>query len=122
MKSVKYLLALVTIILLIGLFSFSSAEEQFLSTKLQITVIDGLGNTVEGATVSIYSDEENYRDNVNEVAKAITDEKGRVKFKELEPTSYFIDARKDDMNNDGKGVKTAPLSEGKLNKVNTVIE
>lgn len=121
MKIMKYLFFLITTLLLIGIFSFSPAE-QFLSTKVRVTVIDELGNPVEGATVAIYEEEENYRNNENEVAKGVTDEKGRVTFRDLKPVSYFLDARKDDMNNDGAGVKIAPLKEGKLNKVNTVIE
>ena len=36
--------------------------------------------------------------------------------------AYFVEARKDEMNNNGEGVKTGELSEGKINKVNTVIE
>lgn len=122
MKSIKYFLVLITTILLIGLFSFSPAEEQLLSTKLRITVIDGLGNPVEGAEVILYTEKEDYRNNENEVSRSTTDNKGRVTFKDLKPISYFMDARKDDMNNNGEGVQTAPLEEGRINKVNTVIE
>ncbi|MBR09053.1 MAG: hypothetical protein CMP48_15405 [Rickettsiales bacterium] len=122
MKTMKYILFLISAILLAGLFSFKSANDQFLPTKLRITVIDGLGNPTEGATVSIFETEEDYRAGENAVAKATTDDKGRVTFKDLKPVSYYIYAFKGDMNNDGEGVVTAPLDEGKLNKVNTVIE
>lgn len=124
MKIMKYILFLVSAILLVGLFSFKPMDhDQLLPTKLRITVIDGLGNPTEGATVRIYDNEEDYRSGENPVAEGNTDSKGRVTFKEeIKPVSYFIQATKDDMNNDGEGVKTAPLDEGKLNKVNTVIE
>ena len=122
MKSMKYLLYIVTAILLIGLLSFDGKEEQLLPTKLRITVIDGLGNPVEGAKVTIYKKEVDYTNNQNPVDSAMTDNKGRVTFKELQPISYFVDARKDDSNNNGEGVQISPLQEGKLNKVNTVIE
>ncbi len=114
-------LTLSAILIGITLTSFNATME-FLPTKLRITVIDELGNNVEGATVTIYKSEEDYRNNEDSVQKEVTDKKGRVTFKDLEPVSYFIDARKGDKNNDGKGAVTAPLLEGKINKVNTVIE
>lgn len=122
MKLMKYILYTSTAILLIGLLSFKSTEHQLLPTKLRITVIDGLGNPAEGATVTIYGSKEDYTGSENPVQTGVTDSKGRITFKDLEPKSYFIDARKNDMNNDGEGVQTASLEEGKLNKVNTVIE
>lgn len=106
----------------ITLFSFTSVNKDFLPTKLQVTVIDRLGNFVSGATVTIYTTEDDYRNNENPVAAAVTDEKGRAVLTDLNPVSYFIDARKGDENNNGEGVKTAALEEGKKNKVNTVIE
>lgn len=118
----KYILFLVSAILLAGLFSFKNSNNGVLPTKLRITVIDGLGNPTEGAEVSIFDSEESYRAGEGAVATDTTDIKGRVTFKELKPISYYIYAHKDDMNNDGEGVVTAPLDEGKLNKVNTVIE
>lgn len=118
----KYILYIITTILLIGLLSFKTTDEQLLSTKLRITVIDELGNIVEGATVTIYSAEEDYRASENPVQTAVSDKKGRVTFKELEPKAYFLDARKGDKNNNGAGVVIGELEEGKLNKVNTVVE
>ncbi|MEP0369046.1 MAG: SpaA isopeptide-forming pilin-related protein [Cyclobacteriaceae bacterium] len=122
MKTQKFAAFALVALILLGVFAFSPADDGFLPTRLRVTVIDGLGNFVEGATVKIYSTEDDYRASENAVGTMTTDEKGRVKFKELEPISYFIDARKDDLNNDAEGVKTAPLEEGQLNKVNTIIE
>lgn len=93
-----------------------------LPTKLRITVIDGLGNFVENASVSIYEKEEDYRASENPIATLRTDSKGRVTFKGLKTIAYYIEAKKDDKNNVGEGVLTGELSEGKVNKVNTVIE
>lgn len=118
----KYALYLFSFIMIVGLTSYNTPEEQLLSTKLRITVIDELGNPIEGATVTLYKSEAEYRANENEVQSAETDKKGRVTFKELEPIAYYMDARMDDKNNNGAGVVTAELEEGKLNKVNTVIE
>ena len=122
MKTMKYILFVISAVLLAGLFSFKNVDNQFLPTKLRITVIDGLGNPTEGATVSIIEKEEDYRAGDNAVATMSSDSKGRVTFKDLKPVSYYIYAHKGDMNNNGEGVVTAPLDEGKLNKVNTVIE
>lgn len=111
-----------TIISLIILSVLSVAHAPVLPTKMRVTVLDRLGNPTEGATVTLYKSEEDYRTSTNAVQTGQTDKKGVVTFTELEPITYFIDARKDDMNNDGEGVVTGPLLEGKLNKVNTVIE
>ncbi|WP_370089496.1 SpaA isopeptide-forming pilin-related protein [Ekhidna sp.] len=108
--------------LLFGSLASNSAEAQILPTKLRITVIDGLGNFVEGATVSIYENEKDYLASKNAVQTLKTDNKGRVTFKEVKPMAYFVEAKFEDMNNNGEGVKTGELAEGKLNKVNTVIE
>ncbi len=121
MKKINKTLAAISVLaLMLTLSSFIGPD--FLPTKLRVTVIDELGNTVEGATVTIYKTEADYRSSENAVQKQLTDKKGRVTYKDLEPISYFIDARSSDKNNDGKGAVTAPLLEGKLNKVNTVIE
>ncbi|MEP5614405.1 MAG: carboxypeptidase regulatory-like domain-containing protein [Cyclobacteriaceae bacterium] len=98
------------------------AENQLLPTKLRVTVVDGLGNFVEGATVSIYENEQDYRGSTNAVGIGNTDKKGRVMFKDLKLIGYYIEAKKGDQNNNGEGVLTGELAEGKINKVNTVIE
>ncbi len=97
-------------------------DDQLLPTKLRITVIDGLGNFVEDASVSIYETEEDYKASENAVAMLRTDAKGRVTFKNLKTIAYYIEAKLDDKNNNGEGVLTGELLEGKINKVNTVIE
>ena len=114
------------IALLLSVLFFSTGTEpqpeQLLPTKLRITVIDGLGNIVEGATIAIYENEEDYRASDNAVAVGTTDKKGRITFKDLKPIPYFIEAKDGQKNNNGEGVMTGKLSEGKINKVNTVIE
>ncbi|MEO1099231.1 MAG: carboxypeptidase regulatory-like domain-containing protein [Bacteroidota bacterium] len=100
-----------------------SSGSQVFKTSIKITVIDELGNIVEGAAVQLYGTEEDYRNEINPVTdKGITDKKGQIKFKELESKVYFVNVWKDDKNNIGAGVQTAKLEEGKLNKVNIVIE
>ncbi|WP_462251460.1 peptidase associated/transthyretin-like domain-containing protein [Ekhidna sp.] len=109
-------------LLVAGTASIESTQAQLLPTKLRITVIDGLGNFVEGATVSIYETEKDYLASENAVATLKTDKKGRVTFKEVKPMAYFVEAKFEDKNNNAAGVKTGELEEGRINKVNTVID
>lgn len=121
MKITKVIFALVTVLLLCGLFSFQSKTQLF-PTKLRVTVLDGLGNFTPDVQVTLYQSETDYQNSKNPVQSGTTDKKGRITFEDLQPKVYFVDARKDDMNNNGEGVVTAPLVEGKVNKINTVIE
>jgi len=117
-------------VLFFSLQSFSSTscknsslpQFQLLKTSLQIIVRNKLGNLEEGAEVKLYKTDEDYRNDTNLIGKEITDTKGRVKFSELEPTVYYIDARKGDMNNFGAGIKTDTLAEKRMNKVTIIIE
>ena len=104
------------------IFAVASGFQVF-KTSLRITVIDELGNIVEGAAVQLYPTDEDYRNETNPVSEIYySDEKGRVKFKDLAPQVYFVNASKEDKNNIGAGVQTDKLVEGKMNKVNIVIE
>ncbi len=98
------------------------SHSQVLKTKLQVTVRNDLGNIVEGATVTLYKTQADYENNENPVQSGETDEKGRIIFKELQPVSYFMDVRKGDLNNDGRGVQTTKLIAKKKNIVATIIE
>jgi hypothetical protein len=110
--------ALICIFILTG---FSTTE--FPATSLRISVIDNLGNIVEGAKVAVYGTEEDYRNEENPVVEPVlTNAKGIVKFKNIPAEKFFIYVTKDDMNNIGNGVETDKLEEGKVNKVTIVIE
>lgn len=111
-----------SVLFILGALFSTNADSQLLPTKLRISVLDGLGNFVEGATVSIYESEKDYLASQNPVATLKTDKKGRVTFRDLKPVPYFIEARHEDKNNNGEGVKTGELQEGRINKVNTIIE
>lgn len=113
----------IELLLLLAFITTNYASTEVLPTSLRITVIDNLGNFVEGAQVIIYTSQEDYNSDENPAAGPLaTDKKGRVTFKNLNPQSYFVDARYGDKTNIGEGVKTAPLQEGRINKVNTVIQ
>ncbi len=119
----KHLIILELIILIgIVLSPFASNSQQFLPTKLKITVINGEGNVVKNATVRLFLNEDDYIDDKKSILSEKTNDKGQVVFKKLDPRSYYIDARKGELNNDGRGSKTDKLREGRVNRVNVVIE
>ncbi|WKN32765.1 carboxypeptidase regulatory-like domain-containing protein [Porifericola rhodea] len=96
---------------------------QIFKTSLQITVRDNLGNIVEGAEVQIFLNKEDYQKEANPVQGIkYTDDKGRVKFSELDTQEYYINVEKGDMNNYGAGIKTDQLTEKRNNKVTIIIE
>ncbi|MGK7388706.1 MAG: carboxypeptidase regulatory-like domain-containing protein [Candidatus Cyclobacteriaceae bacterium M2_1C_046] len=111
------------IFILLALFIVTTGFNQVFKTNLKITVLNELGNPVEGADVQLYGNEDDYRKEENPVTEIVlTDKKGTVKFKELEPKAYYVMAKKDDKNNWGAGEVTDKLEEGKLNKVTIIIE
>lgn len=104
-------------------FTPKAEDSQLLKTNLRIVIQDDLGNIQEGATVTLYGSNEDYRKSENPVAESqVTDKKGRVTFKDLEPKVYHIHAEKGKMNNNNLGVQTDTLEGGKLNKVAIVIQ
>ena len=113
------------ILLFLSLIFVSASPKksaQLFPTNLRITVLDDLGNLQEGATVIVYEKEEDYRQEANPVTDPEqTDRKGRVTFKRIVAKSYYVQVVKGDKKNDGKGVKTAKLDEGRMNKINIVI-
>ena len=95
---------------------------QLIKTTLHITVLDGLGNTTEGATVQLFETEEDYLKEENVVAEQTSDKNGIVKFKDIKAIAYYVIVRKDDMDNSGGGEKTAELDPKRINKVTIVIQ
>lgn len=111
------------LIILFASFLVTTGFHQIFKTNLKMTVRNELGNTVEGAEVQLFDNEDDYRKEVNPVTEIqITDKRGQVKFKDLKPKAYYVLAKKDDKNNWGAGEITDVLEEGKLNKVTIVIE
>lgn len=118
----KYSLLSVFLLLLLAAFAFK-APDQLLRTTLRLTILDELGNPVEGAKVTLYHNQDDYREEKNPASEAqSTDKKGRVKFVGLEPKVYFVNAEKDDMSNAGGGTQTDTLQENRINKSNIIIE
>ncbi|MDO1445217.1 carboxypeptidase-like regulatory domain-containing protein [Rhodocytophaga aerolata] len=101
---------------------FHSLQAQILNTKLQVTVRDDSGNLVEGASIRLFTSEEDYNKEQNQVGKTIrTDEKGRASFDTLEPKIYYIIVEKGDMDNSDGGTKTEALTPKRINKITIII-
>jgi hypothetical protein len=124
MKNTKIALSLLAVsAFMFFQFTPKTEDAQFFKTNLRITIQDDLGNIQEGATVTLYSSNEDYRKSENPVVESqVTDKKGRVTFKDLEPKIYHVHAEKGKMNNNNLGVKTDTLVAKKLNKVAIVIQ
>lgn len=111
----------IAFVLFCMLGALPSAEAQFIKTTLNLTVRDELGNTVEGATVTLYETEANYKEEKNPVIVGDTDKKGVVKFKELQPIAYYVIVRKGDLDNAGAGEQIGKLEANKINKATVII-
>ena len=103
--------------------AFGKKDPMILPTSLRITVLDKLGNAVQGATVTLYRNSSDYEKSENAVAGPMkTNEKGQVTFKKLEPKSYYVEAKKGDKSNYGEAEQTGVLIKGRMNKVNIIID
>lgn len=123
MKSKKLVYTAAFIMAAVAFFEFTPKKTQLFDTNLRITIQDDLGNNEEGALVTLFANNDDYRSSSNPVAGPLkTDKKGRVTFKDLEAKAYYVYAEKGDMNNNMLGVKTDTLEGGKLNKIAIVIQ
>jgi hypothetical protein len=116
----KYILTTLILCLFIGVQQKSQA--QLFKTKLQITVVDKLGNVVQDAKVTLYKNKADYEKEVNPVQEfKLSDNRGKVTFKNLGIIAYYVIVRKGDLDNFGGGEKTSVLVEKKNNKSTIVI-
>jgi len=95
---------------------------QIIKTQLSVTIRNELGNTEEGVTVQLFETDDDYKTEKNVAAEGMTDKKGVVKFKDLKAISYYVIARKGDLDNTGGGEQTGKLEENRINKVTIVIQ
>lgn len=114
----KKCISLLAFTFTIALFSHA----QLIKTSLTLTILDELGNRVEGASVKLFENETDYMAEKNPSQEGVTDAKGVVKFKNLKAIAYFVLARKGEKDNAGGGEKTGKLEANKFNKANIVIQ
>ncbi len=126
MKRGQFFLTVIAVstLSLMSFLTHSPTEDlQIFKTSLKIAIINELGNFEAGTKVTLYESDDDYRNEENPATPTLTtDKKGKVTFKDLKSKVYFIHAVKGDKNNDAAGVQTDKLLEGKLNKVNIIIE
>jgi len=103
-------------------FLMMTVQFQIIKTSLNVVIRNELGNIEDGATVTLYANEEDYKAEKNPVAELTTDDKGLARFKDLRAISYFVLVKKGDKNNFGGGEQTGKLEEKRINKVTIVIE
>ena len=118
MKKIFFLIGITSLLFL----GFYNPYQGILKTSLEITIMNRLGNIVENCEVQLYGNREDYEKEENSLAESqMTNKKGKVLFKELEPVPYFIRAEKGKVNNFGEGEMVDTLVVGRRNKVNIVI-
>jgi hypothetical protein len=117
------IIRIVPLLLFFSIGTSVHSEAQIIKTSLTVAVLDGLGNPVQGATIQLFANEEDYLKEQNVIAEGVTEgNKAQFKFKDIDAIAYYVIVRKDDMDNSGGGEKIAKLEEKKLNKVNIIIE
>ncbi len=109
---------------LLLLLSYNSSKAMMLDiikTKLQITVLNNLGNIEKGATIQLFKTEEDYEQSVNAIQTKVTDDKGKATFDNLEERDYYVLVEKGDMSNTDGGTKTEKLKAHRINKITIII-
>jgi hypothetical protein len=92
------------------------------TTNLQITVKDNLGNSITGATVSLFVDSSDYANGTNSVANSISDASGNVKFTNLSTIKYYFLAKSNCENNFNSGnVLANPLTQNATTNATAII-
>lgn len=110
-------------LMLLAIVFMAFAPAQIVKTSLRVTVLDELGNPVEGATIQVYGNDKDYRASTNPVVEvSTTNAKGLAIIKGLSAKAYFLDVEKGDKNNRDAGYQTDVLQANRINKINIIIE
>jgi len=122
MKYILNRLLPLVIILNFSACSKSGNDNQKVTTGLQLTMTDSLGNKITGAAVALYSSSADWANRANPVATAVTDAGGIVNFDSLQAIPYFWYASLDCRNN-STGIYTTnvPLTLNKTTTITTVL-
>jgi hypothetical protein len=122
MKYVLNWLLPLVIILNFSACSKSGNNGQKVTTGLQLTMTDSMGNKMTGAAVALYSSSADWASRTNPVATAVTDANGIVNFDSLSAIPYFWYASLDCRNN-STGIYTTnvPLIPNKTTTITTIL-
>ncbi len=110
-----------SLLLLISYTPSPAMMLDIIKTKLQITVLNNLGNIEKGATIQLFKTEEDYEQSVNAIQTKVTDDRGKATFDNLEERDYYVLVEKGDMNNTDGGNKTEKLKAHRINKITIII-
>jgi hypothetical protein len=118
-KTILFTLCLISLLLV----AYTAKSYKQIPTSLKVTVRNALGNIEEGVEVQLFKTQEDYNNETNPATEILlTNKKGVVTFKGLEPQEYYVSAKKGDANNFGGGEKTNTLTAGRINLVTIIIE
>ena len=99
-----------------------SFTQQVIKTKLKVQVVTKKGELVEGATLRVFDNVQDYNSEKNAIAEVITDENGFCKVSDLEDRAYYVIAEKGELSNLFNSDRTKVLDKGKTNKIIIIIE
>jgi hypothetical protein len=102
---------------------FSCTKED-VEPQLEVTVNNEYtSNSVENATVKLFTTKDDFKKDTNEVALKYTDNKGKAHFEGLNEHDYYILAKKDTLNNYlTESHLTDPLSNNKFTNISIAIK
>lgn len=118
---------LIIIVLLVASFGCKKEEAPtpiaLTPTSLELTIINNLGNPIQGANVKLYNSFDDWNLDKNQIGNTLTsDFMGKVKFSNLTPIKYFWLAEYDCQNNvNGAVTTTQPLSSNTNNTLSVVL-
>ena len=116
---------LLTIMLSIMLLAGCTEKEYIeidVAPQLEIMVKDLSDNIIAGATINLYSSEEDFDLKKNEVQTKTTDDSGKALFKDLSEDIYYFYAEKGELNNYYEVVTFAsPLKKNEIKTITCII-
>lgn len=113
----------ILILLAISLAACTKTEYELLPPQLEIIVLDVNDNVVSNVNISIFLDQEDWEQGINEVTSGLTNNSGSIEFENLGELVYFFKAEKDELNNDKDIVSFKnPLKKGEKRIVRTKIQ
>lgn len=123
MKKIKLALGLLLAIAMLNSCSEETVEPMPTST-LELTIKNELGNLIPGATVKLYSNETDWRNQTNQIGSTkITGSDGIVNFTNIDDIKYYWYVEKDCENNVNGAVTTVtPLSNTLKNRLDVILK
>ena len=116
---------LLIIIFCLILFAGCTEKEYIyldVAPQLEIIVKDLSGNNVEGASVKLFVSEENFYAKENPLQTKVSDQSGKVIFKDLDEMIYYFYAEKGELNNYYEVVTFAnPLKKNEIKTITCII-